>query len=97
MIDFYRLWLPYIYLYLVGGGIFAIGMFIILKSNSLNRDRIRHSGWFYVLLFGFFYYVGIHGIFTFAAIGQITISIIIVLLIVAMGIGLVKILFIKSN
>ncbi len=95
--DFYRLWLPYIYLYTIGGAIFTIGMYIILKSNSLNRDRVRHAGWFYVLLFGFFYYVGIHGLFTFAAIGQITISIAIVLLILIMAVSLVKILFIRSN
>ena len=60
MLDFNRIWLPYLYLYIVGGGIFCIGMFIILKSKSLNIDRLRHKKWFYILIFGLLYYMGIH-------------------------------------
>ncbi len=97
MIDFQRAWLPYLYLYLVGGGIFIIGMYIILKSNSLNTDRIRHKHWLHVLIFGLFYYMGIHSLFTFAALGQTMISMIIGLLMMATTIHLVMTLFFKSD
>ena len=70
MLDFSRTWVPYIYLYGVGGGIFLIGMFIILRSRSLKLERVRHKEWYKILIFGFFYYMGIHGLFTFAAIGE---------------------------
>jgi len=97
MIDFQRAWFPYLYLYLVGGGIFIIGMYIILKSNSLNTDRIRHKHWLHVLIFGLFYYMGIHSLFTFAALGQTMISMIIGLLMMATTIHLVMTLFFKSD
>ena len=97
MIDFQRAWFPYLYLYLVGGGIFIIGMYIILKSNSLNTDRIRHKHWLHVLIFGLFYYMGIHSLFTFAALGQTMISMIIGLLMMAMTRHLVMTLFFKSD
>ena len=40
MLDFNRVWFPYIYLYGVGGGIFLIGMFVILRSKSLKLEII---------------------------------------------------------
>ena len=83
MVDFSRAWLPYIYLYLVGGGIFSIGIYIIIKSNSLNRDRVHHRLWLHILLFGIFYYMGIHSLFTFAALGKQYLT---------MGLGLVLII-----
>ena len=43
MLDFSRIWIPYIYLYGVGGGFFLIGMFIILRSRSLKLERVRHK------------------------------------------------------
>ena len=70
MLDFSRTWLPYLYLYGVGGGIFIVGMFIILRSRSLKLERIRHRKWYHILIFGLVYYMGIHGLFTFAALGQ---------------------------
>ena len=97
MVDFQRVWLPYMYLYIVGGGIFAIGMYIILKSNSLNRDRGRHRHWFHVLIFGIIYYMGIHSLFTFAAIGQTVLALIIAILMPAMTIHLVTTLFFNSD
>ena len=63
MMDFNRVWLPFLYLYGVGGLIFLIGMYIISQSKSLKRERKRHKKWFYVLIFGFIYYVGIHSFF----------------------------------
>jgi len=70
MLDFSRTWLPYLYLYGVGGGIFFIGMFIILRSRSLKLERTRHRVWYHILIFGLVYYMGIHGLFTFAALGK---------------------------
>ena len=97
MLDFNRIWLPYLYLYIVGGGIFCVGMFIILKSKSLNRDRLRHNKWFYILIFGLLYYMGIHGFFTFSAIGETTISLIIALFLIGMITQLVITVFTKPN
>ena len=70
MLDFSRTWLPYLYLYGVGGGIFLIGMFIILRSRSLKLEHIRHREWYHILIFGLVYYMGIHALFTFAALGK---------------------------
>ena len=58
MLDFSRTWIPYIYLYGVGGGIFLIGMFIILRSRSLKPEIVRHKEWYQILIFGFLYYMG---------------------------------------
>lgn len=97
MIDFYRAWVPYIYLYVVGGGIFIIGMYIILTSNSLNKDRMRHGDWLHVLIFGLFHYMGIHALFTCAALGYMTVTLIIGLVMSVMTVHLIKTIFFKSD
>ena len=89
MLDFSRTWIPYIYLYGVGGGIFLIGMFIILRSRSRQLVRVRHKEWYKILIFGFFYYMGIHGLFTFAAIGETIFATLIGLIMLAMTINLI--------
>ena len=89
MPDFRRSWIPYIYLYGVGGGIFLIGMFIILKSKSLKLERVRLKNWYQILIFGFFYYMGIHGFFTFLAIGNKVFATLIGLIMLAMTINLI--------
>tara|TARA_Y100001970_G_C14087930_1_gene778385 strand:+ start:325 stop:537 length:213 start_codon:yes stop_codon:yes gene_type:complete len=61
MLDFARTWLPYIYLYSIGGIAFLIGIYLITKSQSLNTDNNNHKRWLYILIFGFLYYAGIHG------------------------------------
>ncbi|MBH31152.1 MAG: hypothetical protein CMG71_04070 [Candidatus Marinimicrobia bacterium] len=63
MLDFARTWLPFIYLYGVGGLAFLVGMVLILRTKALNPERRRHSRWFKVLLFGFVFYVGLHSAF----------------------------------
>ena len=40
-LDFDRLWLPYIYLYAVGGALFLGGLFLVLRSGALDMKR-RH-------------------------------------------------------
>ncbi|MBT5355610.1 MAG: hypothetical protein HOK95_03330 [Candidatus Marinimicrobia bacterium] len=66
-LSFARTWLPYIYLYGVGGIIFLTGMFIIFKSKSINIVRPRHKKWFGVLIFGFLWYMFLHGFSILAA------------------------------
>ena len=89
LLDFSRIWLPYLYLYGVGGGIFLIGMFIILRSRSLKLERIRHREWYHILIFGLVYYMGIHGLFTFAALGKSLFAGVIGLVIVALSVHLI--------
>ena len=63
MLDFSRTWLPFIYLYGVGGIAFMIGTILIIKTNALNLSSQSHKNWFIILLFGFIYYAGIHATF----------------------------------
>ena len=79
MLEFSRAWLPYLYLYGVGGFIFFTGMAIILRSRSLKKERLRHNFWFHILIFGFFYYMGIHGAAIQAALGNYLIMFLIIL------------------
>ncbi len=67
MLDFSHTWLPYIYLYGVGGIAFIVGMILILKTSALNLTQLKHRKWLVVLLFGFMYYAGIHGALIIAA------------------------------
>jgi len=84
-------------LYGVGGLIFLIGMYIISQSRSLKRERQRHKKWFYVLIFGFIYYVGIHSFFTLAAIDNLTIAYTVMLVIIILFTRLTFYLFKKSK
>jgi hypothetical protein len=61
-------WLPFLYLYGVGGLFFLIGMIIIRKSNAIDLKKKRHRFWYRVLIFGYFYFVAFHAIFTLIAI-----------------------------
>ena len=70
MLDFSRTWLPFVYLYGVGGFAFLVGMYLITKSNALNLSNQKHKKWLYVLIFGFIYYAGIHSVFILLALGS---------------------------
>ena len=63
MLDFSRTWLPFLYLYGVGGIAFALGIYLITKTKALNIYRNDHLLWLAILFFGFFYYASIHRIF----------------------------------
>lgn len=67
MPTFFNTWLPYLYLYIVGGIFFFLGMVIIRKSGAIDLNKKRHRFWNRVLYFGFFWFVILHGIFTYAA------------------------------
>ena len=63
ILTFYHTWLPFIYLYGVGGIAFSIGMFLIIRNKALILEKIHHKKWLFILVFGFVYYAGIHGAF----------------------------------
>jgi hypothetical protein len=67
MPSFFETWLPFIYLYGVGGIFFIIGMWLIIKSKSLNLKKKRHRHWLRLLIFGFFFFVALHAFLTIAA------------------------------
>lgn len=66
-LDFDRVWLPYLYLYGVGGLIFIAGLVLVLKSGAMNLKRASHRRWLGVLIFGFVWYMSLHLITTLAA------------------------------
>ena len=80
MLDFSRTWLPFIYLYGVGGIIFLLGMVLVLKSDSLNLKRRHHRIWLFILFLGFAWYVVIHSTVSLAALGYKSAPAVIVLL-----------------
>lgn len=63
MPSFFDSWLPFLYLYGVGGIFFLVGMLIIRKSGAINLKSKRHKYWYKVLILGFFYFVAIHAFF----------------------------------
>ena len=64
---FSHAWLPYIYLYGVGGLLFGSGLLITLKSGSLDLKRQHHRNWLLILLYGFIYFMVMHALWNFAA------------------------------
>ena len=65
---FSQTWLPFLYLYGVGGISFLFGLFIILKSNALRTNYQKHKKWLWVLLYGYLFYAAIHAMFIILAI-----------------------------
>jgi hypothetical protein len=66
-------WLPFIYLYGLGGLLFVFGIIITLKAGSFDLSRYSHKKWMWVLLFGFVWYLMIHALMTWAALGIISV------------------------
>lgn len=64
---FFQTWLPFIYLYGVGGILFLIGLIVIRKSGAINLKLKRHRYWYRVLIFGYLYFVAMHAFLTIAA------------------------------
>jgi len=67
MLTFFDTWLPYIYLYVVGGLFFLVGMIIIRKSGAVDLKNKRHLFWYRVMIFGFFYFAAMHALLNIAA------------------------------
>ena len=70
-------WLPFMYLYGLGGLLFISGIFITIRSGSLNLDSISHWRWFWTLIFGLVWYMSIHASLTLAALGFVSFAFII--------------------
>ena len=70
VLTFYHTWLPFIYLYGVGGILSLIGMFLIIRNRALILEKIHHKKWLVVLIFGFVYYAFIHGAFILMALNN---------------------------
>ena len=68
MPDFFNTWLPFIYLYGVGGIFFFAGMYIIIKSGALNLKRKNHRWWVKVLFGRLFLFYGFARIFNYCSI-----------------------------
>lgn len=67
-LGFDRTWLPYLYLYGVGGLFFLTGLVLVLRSESFDRRRPGDRRWLGLLVFGFLWYAGMHGAGILAAI-----------------------------
>ena len=65
--NFTHTWLPFIYLYVLGGILFVFGIIITIKSGSFDLSRKSHKKWMWVLLFGFVWYLMMHALMTWAA------------------------------
>ena len=61
--DFERTWLPFLYLYGVGGIVFTLGMILILKTKALRLNFKRHQKWLWLLLYGFIFWSSLHAAF----------------------------------
>tara|TARA_B100001245_G_scaffold66003_1_gene45917 strand:+ start:2247 stop:2543 length:297 start_codon:yes stop_codon:yes gene_type:complete len=62
-------WLPFMYLYGLGGLLFIAGIFITIKSGSLNPNKLSHWRWFWTLIFGLVWYMCIHASLNLAGLG----------------------------
>ena len=68
--EFANTWLPFIYLYGVGGIAFVVGMLLILRTKALEVSFDRHKKWLWVLRYGLLFYAGLHATFILLAIGS---------------------------
>ena len=61
MNDFFiSTWLPFLYLYGVGGILFFFGLILIVKTKALQIKDFKDFNWFLTLIIGFIYYLLIH-------------------------------------
>jgi len=75
-------WLPFMYLYGLGGLLFVSGILITVKSKSLNLNKISHWRWFWTLIFGFIWYMSLHASLTLAALGKVDVAFMLFVLVI---------------
>jgi uncharacterized membrane protein len=68
-LPFDRTWLPYLYLYGVGGILFLVGIFITLRNKAINLAFRQHRKWLFVLFGGFVWYALIHAVLILLGLG----------------------------
>ncbi len=62
MLTFKDTWLPFIYLYGVGGIFFFFGMNLIRKTGGVDLKRKKHRYWYKVMFWGYFYFMLMHAV-----------------------------------
>ena len=85
---FTHAWLPYIYLYGVGGLLFGSGLIITIKSGSLDLQRPAHKNWLVVLIFGFIWFMVMHALWNLAALEILSLKVSFLIWIVFMVVSL---------
>lgn len=91
-------WLPFIYLYGLGGILFVFGIIITLKAGSFDLSRYSHKKWMWVLMFGFVWYLAMHFLMTLAALGIISVyAVPIILLLLAVIFIIVTVILRKKT
>ncbi len=95
---FSHAWLPYIYLYGVGGLLFGSGLIITIKSGSLDLKRPGHKNWFVVLIFGFIWFMVMHALWNLAALEILSLNVSLLIWIIFMitSLGFIYFGFIKK-
>lgn len=95
---FSHAWLPYIYLYGVGGLLFGSGLIITIKSGSLDLKRPGHKNWFVVLIFGFIWFMVMHALWNLAALEilSLNVSLLIWIIFMIISLGFIYFGFIKK-
>ncbi|MBT3478929.1 MAG: hypothetical protein HOA15_03015 [Candidatus Marinimicrobia bacterium] len=71
--NFSHTWLPFFYLYGLGGILFIAGIFITIKAGSFDLNRKDHKKWMWILLFGFVWYLMMHALMIWAALDIISV------------------------
>ncbi len=71
MLPFSHTWLPFVYLYGLGGILFLIGIWVVFRAKSIDLKRSHHRRWLFILVFGFIWYFSIHGLMNLAALDVI--------------------------
>ncbi|NQV36885.1 MAG: hypothetical protein HQ509_02640 [Candidatus Marinimicrobia bacterium] len=97
MLPFEHTWLPFIYLYSLGGILFSIGIWIIFRAKSIDLKRSHHRRWLFILFFGFVWYFSIHGLVNLAALDVIRPFYILVGLFIEFIIFIVVVKLMKSH
>lgn len=56
----FQTWVPFLYLYIVGGVVFFSGLYLTIKSGSLNRTKKHHRLWLKILIGGYLFFMSLH-------------------------------------
>lgn len=67
-------WASYLYQYGLGGVVFFVGIYIVLKSEACQLSYHKHRKWFYFLIGGFFYFAIAHWVWIYLALNTATYS-----------------------
>lgn len=94
---FSHTWLPYLYLYGLGGIFFFLGIIITIKAGSFDLSRAVHKNWMWVLLFGFVWYLMMHALMTWAALGTISVYTVPIVLLGMAAVFIAGTLLLKKN